>query len=480
MVSQICLDKIATKPPPLNRPCPSICNEKNFIDGTHCKALGLNDEEPFMTQDPDFGGPGVPGFCYCCCSCFTLGTPIEVAPAQYELIENVQQGDLVLAAGLDLDWKPCRVRLQSGPLDRRIVPGLWQVRYQIPGEAGTRDLVTTPDHLFLLHGRRTLKPVQNLVPGDGLTTKDGASANVLFAVRCDNVDTAVHTLVMDGDFDGTDPSGHLVNSNGVVTADYIIQTFFERQGNAESFASLFEPGGNNLVAGSPEYVRSYPSPELQAYLNNPSSWPKGIVPIAPAETIQPPREAVGYLTSDQAADVAKNAEFHGTWIASNQAVMLRLFKEHRAYHPDTVCIIDRDGETPNAFSWYRAGQKFILFTGAFLRVKGLYREFYSLVLSVLQAHVDGTPSATDADYEAVAYHLREKYDGPHYATTVTGALEQAATLFASVSSENSGAGQIGTTELPSVGDRLQTYQGAISFRRIPNSETSGRAANRQS
>jgi hypothetical protein len=146
-------------------------------------------------------------------------------------------------------------------------------------------------------------------------------------------------------------------------------------------------------------------------------------------------------------------------------VVLRLFKEHRAYYPDTVCLIDRDGETPNAFAWYRAGQKFILFTGAFLRVSGLYQDAFSLVLSVLEAHLGGARSAADADYEAVAYYLREKYDGPRYASVVTSALEQVRTLFDSVSPGNQGVGRSGMTSLPATGDRLRTYEDAISFRR---------------
>jgi len=340
----------------------------------------------------------------------------------------------------------------------------------MPGESGTRDLVVTPDHLFLMHDQKALKPVQTLLPGDGLTTKDGQRADVVFANPTHNLDTSVHSLMMDGDFDGVDPSGHLVNTNGVITADYIVQIYYETlKPHQLATCSLFAAKDNDLIAGTPEYAARYPSAELQSYLNDPSSWLPGLIPYSPAVTIHPPREAVGFLSEAQAADIRKNAEIHGNWNNANQVMMLRLFKEHRAYYPDTICLIDGDAETPNAYAWYRAGQKHILFTGPFLRISGLYREAHSLVLAVQQAHLNGPKSGADADYEAVAQILRVKSDGPQYVELMTGALEQLALLFGMVSEPNREGARVGTTVLAGIDDRLQIYDNAIRFKRPTSS-----------
>lgn len=464
MADPICLQNIASQPPPLNRECPTICGDTDFINGTHCGTLGVPTNTPILTKDPNFGGTGVAGYCYCCCSCFTLGVPIEVpAPAnQFQLIENLQQGDDVLATGFDLQWQPAKVFHQSGPLNKRIIPGLWHVRYRLPGERETRDLIVTPDHLFLLHEQRKLKAVQFITPNDGLTAKNGGRADVVFVVRCENVDTAVHSLLMEGDFDGNDPTGHLVNANGVVTADYVVQTYYER---ARQPSSTFGTTETDLIAGTPEYARQYPSAVLQDYLNDPSQWPKGVLPVVPSETISPPPEAFSYLTAGQAGDLIKSARFLDNWNTSSQVTLNRLFKEHRAYFPETICLLDRDNLTPNVYAWSRAGQKIVLFTGAFARIQGLFRESYSLVLAVMQAHLNGTTSVANADCEAVAYLLREKYDGPQYASLMTAALEQLNGLFATFSPETRGGGTDKGATLPSTDIRLRIYDDAISFRR---------------
>src|SRR6185503_18430410 len=107
MVSPVCQAKISAMPPPLNVACPNICGDANFIAGTHCSALGMPMESPFITRDPSYGPNG--GYCYCCCSCFTRDTPIEKSPGAWVMVQDIEAGDTILAAGSDLAWQPTKV-----------------------------------------------------------------------------------------------------------------------------------------------------------------------------------------------------------------------------------------------------------------------------------------------------------------------------------------------------------------------------------
>ena len=202
MPTQVCLDRIAAEPPPLNKQCPDICSKDNFINGTHCSAMGLPVDTPFITFDPTLNG-GAGGYCYCCCSCFTAGTAIEKTPGTFVMVQDLEAGDLVLAAGADLVWKSARVKYRSGATKSSNISGLYLVFYQLKGEAEPRSILATPGHLFLMAESRRLKSVQQLVPGDLLAQPDGGAAEVIFGMRNeDPIPTSIHTLRMEGDFDG--------------------------------------------------------------------------------------------------------------------------------------------------------------------------------------------------------------------------------------------------------------------------------------
>ena len=114
MPSAQCEQNIKAMPPPLNVPCPTICQTTRYIDNTHCSALGVPMDTPIFTEDPDCRGKGKPCYCYCCCSCMAKDTPLEQSPGEFVLVQDVANGDQLMVCDKALNWKPGVVKTASG------------------------------------------------------------------------------------------------------------------------------------------------------------------------------------------------------------------------------------------------------------------------------------------------------------------------------------------------------------------------------
>ena len=86
-----------------------------------------------------------------------------------------------------------------------------------------RLLQVTDDTLFLMTSGK-LKSASALVPGDGLKRADGGEAEVAGPVT-NALAVGVHSIEL-GPFDGVNLDGHLMNSHGVVTADFSVQRVY--------------------------------------------------------------------------------------------------------------------------------------------------------------------------------------------------------------------------------------------------------------
>lgn len=470
MASQLCLDRIAAQKPPFNRQCPSICSKRNFIDGTHCAAMGLPPETPFLTEDPDFGGPGKPGWCYCCCSCFTHGTPIEKSPKEYVLVQDIKRGDELLVCDLKekLHWRPGKVKTSSGDVEAADYAGMYFLHYDFElggGQAEARWLVVSPDHLFVHvdgQGNRTLKAVQHLIPGDPLAQHDGQLAHVRF-VNIGNYTTALQTIEMEGDVT-TSPDGHLLNANGLVTGDYALQAHYAR-GKLDT-RHVWEPkaGGRALEVGEKGYATRFASPAAAAFLQNKAAWPQGFSPMH-EDLVNVPAGAKGYVLDDLARQICDNARFLSFSDLSRRKDVIQLFNNFKAYYPDTVFLLDWNNELPNAYAWTSAssGQRFVVCTGGLVRVEKLYVDGLALILAVVIERLNGAECLGDADYAAATLGLRKIWHDEYWPTMITSALDQAKELFRNIREQPVG----NPCEAPTTDCRMQTYKRALSFSGVP-------------
>lgn len=461
MVDAACEKKIKAMPPPLNVPCPKICSKQNFIDGTHCSAMGLPPDTPFMTFDPEANG-GKGAYCYCCCSCMTRDTPLEQSPGEYVLIQDVNAGDPLLVAGEDLKWKPGVVKQRTGDTEPATYEGMYLLVYKFEEEEAPRLIFVTPDHLFMRADDRKLKAVQHLVPGEPLMRNDGRAATVVFVSR-GAYHTEIHTIEMEGNFDGKNLDGHLLNANGLVTTDYQVQAYYTTAQLPTKI--LFRPkgGAEALEVGEKSYEARFPSRERDAFINNPGAWPAGFLPLSQSLFILP-ADAKGFVVKEEAEQILFNGTFVPDSDLTSQSTIFKLFGYMRAAYPGTIYVLDWNNELPNAYSWTQSSQRFVVMTGGLARLVGLYTEGVSLILASVQSRLDGAPCVGDADYDAMAYRARKIWPDNMLPTIATAGIDQLTALFDHIKKQEPG----NVCEAPTTKCRLEAFRNGRSFMGVPD------------
>lgn len=462
MPSAQCLKNIASEQPPYNVSCTSdFCYKTSFARGVHCSSRGLPMDTPVLSWDPDLNGGQA---CYCCCSCFAIDTPIEVKKGLYTLIQDIQSGDEIIACGLDLVWKPTLVKYRTGDIERTNIPSMFYVEYLVPGEKSNRNILVTIDHLFLMFDHKYLKKVQFLIPGDKLMTPDGQAAIVQFVTNGTHY-TAVQTLEMSGRINPKTLDGHLINSNGVVTADYAVQVYYEL-GDTSNSLHAAPDDQEKLLCGSTAYDAQYANDLSRAFLNNSDAWPKGFVPHGAAEMLIP-SYATGYVTREQAKSVRKNGEFNLKNNVTGRPNILYLFQQSQKMFPDIVCILDWNSVAPNAYAWENSGQKYIVFSGGLVRLKGMYLEGLALILASLQASLQKEACVCEWDYAATGSILRTAWPDSILANLIPAGIKQVQDYFNLVHIKTPPDPQDACNN-PTLDCRIQSYWAGFSFFNLPD------------
>src|SRR4029077_10191917 len=93
-------------------------------------------------------------------------------------------------------------------------------------------IAVTSDHLFLMRDQ-TLKRADRLTPGDILVSPGGKPVPVN-SVHIGDYLAGFHHIATSKEAPGPDLEGHLLNTNGVVSADYTVQ-LFARNDDVEGF-----------------------------------------------------------------------------------------------------------------------------------------------------------------------------------------------------------------------------------------------------
>jgi hypothetical protein len=387
-------------------------------------------------------------------------------------VEEINRGDTILVAGLALQWGPAQVADVGGlQPPNGTLPAL-HVIYQI-GTDDIRFLNVSPDHLFLLTSGK-LKHVQLLAPGDKLRRADGGDAEVIAPVTRVQV-TGAQAIDM-GPFDGVNLDGHLLNSNGVVTADFAVQSFFD--GADPSTNALFDPSVSNpatLVVGTEEYlVKHAPAPALLARLNA-----SGL--RYTAEHFQPPRplitvpaQAASFFTHGQARDIRARAERYPSTDTSRLSTGMFIAGLARSFHPEVVILVDWDNDHTNGYAWTEFRQQYVVIAGGLLRIKAFRQEGLSVVLSHLLAYHSGVKCVGEADYRAMSEGMWLLWRDDLFPLVCDHALEQIKGLFDLVAPEHAGEDPDNRCAHPSLYCRMDALQAALGLKPLPECATDTR------
>ena len=457
MPTQECLNRIQQEAPPYNRSCDdSYCAKVRAAMDQHCQTKGLPPDTPI------FGFQEGLGFCYCCCSCYTLDTPIEVTPGEFMLIQNINAGDHILTADINLNWKPNLVKSRTGKLDRSIIAGLYLVRYLMPGEKDPREVIVTADHLFLMYTTKTLKKVQTLVPNNKIMTADGKAAEIVFVAAGEH-NTAIQSINMSGKFDGKDLTGHLINANGIVSTDYAVQAYYETNKIDLGLKFKFSKENEVVTVGTKEYTKKYPNEHLDNFLAEPKHWPKGFYPRRD-NIINIPIMANAFLTPQQSKNIKENSKFNPYASNSPREVMVKLFKMLNSLDSNVICILDWNNSNVNAYSWISGNQSFLVITGGLTRLENLFYQGLSIIMTDIYARLLPENNCVVLGDYAATIILRDLLPDGSFMSQVADGIKQIETvLFDKIDKANAGGNPDNICLDPSIACRKESIWGGLSL-----------------
>jgi len=184
----------------------SICNQREWDSGT-----------PFMLDNPD----GSVCYCRCFSSYFPYLTLIKIQGGEGERrIDFIQLGNIVMACGKDLVWKPVKVDFCNG-----ISAVLRMVRI---AHTGLFSLTAAEDQLILIKdgtGNKKLVPALALKVGDILFESYSPQREVVVTAITGLTFTEIaYQIGTEEPLDSLD--GHLISANFIVVADFAVQVAY--------------------------------------------------------------------------------------------------------------------------------------------------------------------------------------------------------------------------------------------------------------
>ena len=337
------------------------------------------------------------------------------------------------------------------------------------GEHEDRDLLVTADHLFLMHSSKQLKKVQHLIPGNKLMAADGSVAEVQF-IAFGEYETAIQSINMQGEFNGKDLTGHLINANGVVSTDYSVQAYYETNNLDDNIRFSFSNEATIFDVGTPEYSEQFPSTLRDAFLDDPTLWPKGFNPKRDP-LINIPSYAESFVTAAQAANILDNGTFNAYSNGIPRETISRLYKMFSAYNNNITYLLDWNNEDVNAYSWTMGNQKYLLLTGGLVRLQDFYEEGWTLIIADMVMRLRSGKCVTEADYDSFDV-LRAIFPNYIYGETAPAGITQIQdVLFTKINKENSGGNPDEVCEDPSIECRVQSFWSGLSFLAVPSCGT---------
>jgi hypothetical protein len=426
-----------------------------------CKDLGWPINHPVLTRDAH--GP-----CTCSCSCLAHATPVESGDGTFRAIETYKVGDSVMAAGLDLSWKPLNVEFSGG------TTGASKQKYTVVVSFTGTAIAVTSDHLFLC-------PDGSLKAADRLTIKDQLVTPAGKPVKIDGVYigdyyAGFHHIATSKKAPDASLDGHLLNTHGVVSADYTLQIFYR----AGELGERLTAGHAELaIVGSPDYVAR----NGRASLDGPVA-PQGVVAMvganaaeqsqgtfvpAQATLLRIPPDAAPFLPQEEARKRAAfpkrrwNDPMSREWTES-------LLHLHHYFYSDVVFTLDWANDEVNAYAWVENGTRHVAILGGLVRDVALELEGISVVVAhEIGHHYGGNPAYPQglscegqSDYYGVGTVMRNVWFGEDFTTKTDLGIAQMADFFG-VPNSPTVPGGTGNCSHPPGACRIATYHSAVKL-----------------
>ncbi|MFJ8369530.1 MULTISPECIES: M48 family metalloprotease [unclassified Bacillus cereus group] len=414
-----------------------------------CKQEGWAIGHPVLTRDSQ-------GICTCKCSCFALNTPIFISENEIKAIQEIQEGDYVYAAGLDLKWHQKKVVFSQGTIGKSRQPLTVYIDY-----GDNQHFIVTPDSLFLMENKK-LKRADKLTPEDYLIDQNGNKVKIN-GVDIGDFYGGFHHIATATEKPSSNLEGHLILANGIVCGDYNLQIYYQSQEalNTDNFVET-----NDLTVGTKEYKNKYGTVDK---INDDL-----FIPSHKNQIIEPPSHASTFLADDDASRYKKTGSFRGFTDPNSRAWAEYLIKQYEAYYPDINFLLDWDSEVVNAFAWIDSGKRYVQLKGGLVRSKELEIEGIALVLAhEIGHHYGGDPVSSNglscegqADFYGARDVMRRVWFGEFYINIMEKAIEQLSEFFKVAYTPGEEAGF--SCAHPPGPCRIETYNAAVDLKPKPD------------
>jgi hypothetical protein len=341
------------------------------------------------------------------------------------------------------------------------------LQYQ-SGEELPQLLICTEDQL-LLNVDKLLVPAGVIRGGDKLITASGDEVTVLFAVSGDYQGGVHHISV--GTFDNSTIEGHLLNTNGIVSADFSVQ-LSNITGEIDP-ALMIADLNTRLKVGTEEYEKQYSNSRAAEFVADPKQWPQGFTAINRTSLVNIPPGAYGYLTDEQSQELLDSDAPKRDYTSQTAIYYVDfLFQQFQGFFPDTVYILDWDNPRPNAYSWLQSRQRFIVMTGGLARLYALNLEGMAMIISHHLAtfygkdmpNGIGVECVGPADYYGLQNIYRYVWRENYFRNSFPLAYQQVEKMFSYITHSSGGTDKCNN---PGLDCRLLTLQAAAASAVVP-------------
>lgn len=347
--------------------CPGQhCSAKAEVVNNMCKQLGQAGRPVFVEHQGTY--------CWCKCSCLASSTPVETDNNNWKAIGEVKVGETVLAINSNGNWEKSNVVYSDGSsMPEQPYPYAIYVTTE-----NNITLITTASHLFLMSDGK-LKRADKISPTDKLLDKSKKPLKITTITSGSYHGPIHHIATTNWDESKLTVDGHLINTSGVISADY--------------FAELFLQPTQDLSpqVGSQEYLTKY---RISEFVGNKSL--KDTIQFSektrfiPHKQKKDPVNAMYFIPPG--LDIAKAGELSPLDNSIPYEMALYLADHFRVYYPNVIYHIEWTDNRVNAFAWMEGNQRHVSLLGGLLRHSAIKIEGASLVLAhELGHHFGGNP-----------------------------------------------------------------------------------------
>jgi hypothetical protein len=386
-------------------PCPeAICIEKRAKIDTVCHKV----QALVYFELPDGS------LCYCKCSCVEGRTLVATAPGESKEIHGIKMGEKVLTLRKDGQWVPAEVTFTDDrPYQSKPVPYSIYVLFE-----GGNDLVVTPDHLFLTADKKLIR-ADRLQPTTVLMNAELKPVKLQAIIPGKAVGMFTNIAVGKWDTTQVDPDGHFINTKGIVSADFYLQSVGKPElMNEDDFPQV---GSSGYLTKNAEYLKAAKAFGLDRV--------QPVIKLAADATFTPtlavdiPENHVSFLPKEYEQPKP------GTLAPLDDSVPYEvaeyLIRNYSVKFPDIEYHIDWYNDAVNAVAYKIGDQRHVTLYGGLLRHIAIKPEGAGLVLAhEIGHHHGGAPRYTgsgndwascegQADYWAALVCQRHVWWGPY-------------------------------------------------------------------